>query len=148
MSVEFSGTKCFCRFCSFIFWVAPEMAKLVHVCPHCREPSVDLSPSYYLIREVLPPELARLVRPSSARTPQDLDPSRAGSDGSPPGFSSSREPPCGGRCAQRTSGEPRPIDRAMWDYISGAERMKAAGKSEDHARRLAATIIGGVYLDD
>lgn len=75
------------------------------------------------------------------------DPAPAGSEGSPPGFSRSREPPIGGRPAERASGGPRPIDSAMWDFISGAERMRLAGKSEDHARRIAALAVEGVYLD-
>lgn len=134
-----------CAACSWIGWSLAATTIRFRACPSCLNPShLHLGPQTGLAVssdfDPVPfdPERFKITEP---------DPAPAGSEGSPPGFSPSREPPNGGRPAERASGGPRPIDSAMWDFITGAERMRLAGKSEDQTRRIAALAVEGVYLD-
>jgi hypothetical protein len=97
-----------------------------------------------VIREVFRPR----IRPADAPLPKS---SLAGfQEAGPPGSLPSRKPPPGGRPAQPVSGGlppfPRPIDLSCWDVAVAADRLKRAGKKEDHVRRLFAMMIEAVYL--
>lgn len=81
-------------------------------------------------------------------------------EGCPPGSLPSLEPPAGGRPAEPASGGPlapeptrppdyggfRPLDLSCWEVSVAADRLRRAGKKEEHVRRLFCTMIEAVFL--